>query len=1161
MELWGENSGLSGGSTQSSPLSAASLQTSFITPNSYGLPIQSNSNSQIAIQFDAATGWLAIAGNSANNIVKQTITGNGYYQFDIDGQLFSSDRSSASYWQSLEGATRDSLTGINFDGGLGYDTLIVGSQEHINNFGAIADDTIQIQGEVYGESLFFKAKDIINQGSIIAGNVTAEFSNSYIDDVDAKIIATNGGNILLNGGKTGDLEATGQFLATGLTGGKIDFRAKTVSLRGSNLDASGENGGGKILIGGDYQGVNSIDSPSLANAESTFVDKHSKIDAGAKNNGNGGKVIIWADIDTDFRGDIKVRGGNQSGDGGFVEVSGKRDLNFVGNVDVDAPNGAIGSVLLDPEDIIINPDDDNDATFDVSNLQSIIGDLALSATNSIILNANIYLQPVRGTVTFQAGGTVALYGYLWAGIHDINITAGSIIANERGAIFSNPYSGNGRSGSINLVSQREIDFGQTTIFAESNSNSGNITLTAGTTINAGFMTTFGKNRGGNVKLTANGDIFTSSIRTFSASGKGGNISIVSTNGSIKATNIDPYDSNGTSLYTIGLDGNGGSVTLEAYGDIITNEIITTSANNGNGGTVKLTSQTGRITHGGQILTHANNGNAGNVTLKSVADIKVGDIVSNSRAGVGVVTNGGNIAIATVGNVESGNITTASNAGNAGYIKITAGSLTELDKKIKVGDLVASSDAGGDVAKTVGIVSLKASGNIEAGSITTSSQNGAAGNVKVEAGGDILTGAIASNTFAGSGKGGNITLDGKNINAESLRADSVGADGGQIRLTADKFIQITGSTLVNGKDYSIFTDSKDVAPSSNDTGARSAPILIRHSQKVRDESLTPFIVGDSSKNGTARSISDGIVDFWVSSGNTRKVYDFDFQFNDIYIKRPFALLADISNILGIPGVTILKKDSDIINNILKFSPYIPALDIQSISNSVVSLLSRISKQELVNLGLGIQKADLDKYYSYLITAMAISGINSVDNQAHFLAQLLSESQRFLFAVEQGDYNYFESIYGNTTATGRELGNTSLGDGANYRGRGLIQVTGKDVYKRFGKDFLGLENTFVANPDLIGSEPIFAVLVSTWYWTSNFKSNVIPVYGWTSFLSNTVFSTFKEIAEDSSFPNNVVSDITGDESDRVERITRIINPGYRKLDERKEIFSKIRPALNN
>jgi hypothetical protein len=789
------NSDLSGGSTQSSPLSAASLQTSFVAPNSYGLSIQPNTNSQIAsIQFDAATGWLAIAGNSANNIVKQTITGNGYYQFDIDGQLFSSDRSSASFWQSLEGATRDSLTGINFDGGLGYDTLIVGSLEHINNFAVIADDTIQIQGEVYGESLFFKAKDIINQGSITASNITAEFSNSYTDEASAKIIAIDGGNILLNGGKTGDLEATSQFLATGVTGGKIDFRGKAVSLRGATLDASGKKGGGTILIGGDYQGGDATGLGTLSNAQSVFVDKYSSISANALTSGNGGKVIIWSDLDTDFRGNVNVRGGAKSGDGGFVEVSGKQNLNFVGNVDVNATNGKQGSILLDPEDIIINPDDDDDSTFDVSNLQKIVGDITLSATNNITFNTNAYFQPSIGTLTLQAGGTVSLFGYLWAGLHDINITAGSIIADEHGAILSNPYSGNGRSGNIKLVSQREIDFGQTTILAESNSYSGNITLEAGTFITTGLLTAYGKNRGGNIKLTANGDIFTSSIRTFSAvsngRGKGGNISIVSTNGSINTTNNDSYGNNGTSLYTAGLNGNSGSVTLEAYGDIITNEIKTASDNNGNGGNVKLTSLTGTINTSGKLITTSAAGNAGTVTLKSVADIKVGDIVSNSSAAGDVIFNGGAVTLtATDGNIEAGYITSGSNTGNAKNVIISAKGLTTdgvtTVRNIKVGDISANSSTGVGVIGSGGNVGLYASGNAESGNITTASNAGNAGNVRVEAVGNIVTNGLQSNS--GSGNGGNIKLISKagkvDTNGEQISTYSNSSNAGNVNLNA------------------------------------------------------------------------------------------------------------------------------------------------------------------------------------------------------------------------------------------------------------------------------------------------------------------------------------------------------------------------------------------
>jgi predicted chitinase len=1043
------------------------------------------------------------------------------------------------------------------------------------------------------------------------------------------------------------------------------------------------------LIGGDYQGVDPTGLGTLSNAQFTFVDKYSSINVDAMTRGNGGKVIIWSDGDTDFRGNITARGGLEIGDGGFVEVSGKKNLNFVGQVDVNATNGKQGSILLDPEDIIINPDDDDDSTFDVSDLQKLRGNVTLTATNSIVFNTNTYFINSGGTITLQAP-TVNLLGTFGTGGRNLNVSGASIYG--MGHINSSSYAG--QSGYIKLTSSGGINLGKYAISTNSVQGSGgNITLKANTFITTGLVDTGanGNGNGGNVNLSATAGIFTSTIVTHSTgSGKSGNILLQSTLGSINTTNSS-FDTDDRLIYAAGNGGSAGSVTLTAYSDIVTNS-IRASSNGGAGNTIKLTSLMGKIdTNGGEISTYSNNSNAGNVILNA-CDIAVGKINSSSYAGqsgyikltssgginlgkyaistnsvqgsggnitlkantfitTGLVDtgangngNGGNVNLSatagiftstivthSTGSGKSGNIllqstlgsinTTnssfdtddrliyaAGNGGSAGSVTLTAYSdivtnsirassnggagntikLTSLmgkidtngglisstslaggnagaitlnsAKDIKVGDIFARSRDGEVTTTGVwngGRVTLDAGGNIESGNITTTSITGNAGIVTLKAGGDIEAGAIASNTFAGSGKGGNITLDGKNITAESLRADSVGADGGQIKLTADKFIQITGSTSVNGKDYSIFTDSKDVDPSPNDTGARSAPILIRHSQKVRDESLTPFIVGDSSKNGTATSISDGIVDFGVSSGNTREVYDFNFNFNDIYIKRPFALLADISNILGIPGVPILKKESNIIDNILKFLPYIPALatsDIQSISNSVVSLLSRISKQELLNLGLGIQKVDLDKYYSLLITAMAISGINSVDNQAHFLTQLIHESDRFISTSEKyngNDYTYFENKYGYLTEAGMDLGNTKLGDGSNFRGRGLIQITGRDAYKQFG-EYLGFGDLFINAPKLVSSDPIFAVLSSIWFWTSDYKNGVIRIN------TNNQFSSFREIAEANNIPNNDPLDLNGDKSDRVEGITLSLNGGYNGLEDRKLIFNKIRNA---
>src|SRR6185436_5174898 len=41
------------------------------------------------------------------------------------------------------------------------------------------------------------------------------------------------------------------------------------------------------------------------------------------------------------------------GDGGFTEVSGKRSLEFFGKADLRAPHGNTGTLLLDPDDIVI----------------------------------------------------------------------------------------------------------------------------------------------------------------------------------------------------------------------------------------------------------------------------------------------------------------------------------------------------------------------------------------------------------------------------------------------------------------------------------------------------------------------------------------------------------------------------------------------------------------------------------------------------------------------------------------------------------------------------------------------------------------------------------------------------------------------------------------
>src|SRR5205823_5874991 len=63
--------------------------------------------------------------------------------------------------------------------------------------------------------------------------------------------------------------------------------------------------------------------------------------------------IVWSDQTTSFAGTILALGGMQLGNGGFAEVSSKGVLNYTGVADLRAPNGVVGTLLLDPTDYYI----------------------------------------------------------------------------------------------------------------------------------------------------------------------------------------------------------------------------------------------------------------------------------------------------------------------------------------------------------------------------------------------------------------------------------------------------------------------------------------------------------------------------------------------------------------------------------------------------------------------------------------------------------------------------------------------------------------------------------------------------------------------------------------------------------------------------------------
>jgi putative chitinase len=114
------------------------------------------------------------------------------------------------------------------------------------------------------------------------------------------------------------------------------------------------------------------------------------------------------------------------------------------------------------------------------------------------------------------------------------------------------------------------------------------------------------------------------------------------------------------------------------------------------------------------------------------------------------------------------------------------------------------------------------------------------------------------------------------------------------------------------------------------------------------------------------------------------------------------------------------------------------------------------------------------------AMA-SGIKGTE-LAQFLAQCAHESANFASMEERGTPAYFTKKYEKNPRKAKILGNKIKGDGERYKGRGYIQLTGRDNYTRAGAA-LGLP---LAQQPELAARPDVAAKVAVWYW----KNRVAP-----------------------------------------------------------------------
>lgn len=99
-------------------------------------------------------------------------------------------------------------------------------------------------------------------------------------------------------------------------------------------------------------------------------------------------------------------------------------------------------------------------------------------------------------------------------------------------------------------------------------------------------------------------------------------------------------------------------------------------------------------------------------------------------------------------------------------------------------------------------------------------------------------------------------------------------------------------------------------------------------------------------------------------------------------------------------------------------------------------------------------------------------------AAFIAQIGHESGQFQYVLELGSNSYLAKY--DTGRLAQRLGNTpeADGDGQLYRGRGLIQVTGRANYEACSEALFG-DSRLLNTPDLL-EQPVYASLSAGWFW---------------------------------------------------------------------------------
>jgi len=648
------------------------------------------------------------------------------------------------------------------------------------DMGVRNDGTINAAG---GQIVLAAAGDIYSQAISNVGTLSASVQDG--DAGNVKLVAKKG-NINNRGsikstsksGRGGKVTTEGNEVinsgtvdVTGSEGGQVTMKGKRVGQFGT-VHADGTNShGGNVTMTADE--VVTLGSDSLTTANAGL-------------NGNGGDVTVFSNDSALFWPDAKIeaKGGSESGDGGFVELSAEENVYAYGLVDTSAKNGTPGNFLIDPRDITIRDDNASDGVthtqdYDGShepNFPTIFPDysntgLAFQTSDSYFNDNEFANEVASGYIDsiLETGSNVILQAtrdisidpivnnpIVWDTSADLILQAGKNITFTGGEDSS--IIGSTGGGSIHLEADSPHN-------GDDSGGDRTGTLTVGNNV------TLSTDTGDITLIGAKFDIF-GEIDAGS-----GNINIsqsqpnralhLGSGGTLTNDDLDKMTTTGTltigQATTGGTDGAGNEAVTITAGDITLSELILGDKN------VALVSN-GRIDDWDNV--NDNITTSGTLTLTSGGAIGG---LSDPNNPDGLSTNVGTLAVTTTGGNDI-KITDSGRGGDTTYSNILTGGAGNIDIAQTAGNLIAGT------MTTTGDINLSVQGDVtQSGKIT-------ADKLTVDTGGaPPAKGVIVLDTQNNETMTINmISGNDKDINykdSDSINIELVSAGGGDVTITA------------------------------------------------------------------------------------------------------------------------------------------------------------------------------------------------------------------------------------------------------------------------------------------------------------------------------------------------------------------------------------------